>query len=123
MSADLDLTRALVVLAALALIVITLAIVAGRASAHRDEQRLFTFAEKQIILANADWRCEHKHPFWKRCSSTTDLQADHIIPYSRGGRTIMANAQALCADHNRTKSNHMPRTIYIWRLNRRRKKY
>lgn len=102
---------------------IVLAITATEASRYRDPQRLFTSAEKKIILARAQWRCEHKHPFWKRCQATTGLQADHIVPWSRSGRTILANAQALCAGHNRTKSNHMPRTIYIWRLNRRRRKY
>lgn len=34
-----------------------------------------------------------------------DMQADHITPWSRGGKTIQENCQMLCADCNRRKSN------------------
>lgn len=33
-----------------------------------------------------------------------DMQADHITPWSKGGRTIPENCQMLCADCNRRKS-------------------
>lgn len=34
------------------------------------------------------------------------MQADHITPWSRGGKTEAANCQMLCAECNRRKSNH-----------------
>lgn len=34
-----------------------------------------------------------------------DMQADHIIPWSKGGRTIAENCQMLCAKCNREKTN------------------
>lgn len=34
-----------------------------------------------------------------------EMQADHITPWSRGGKTIAENCQMLCADCNRRKSN------------------
>lgn len=34
-----------------------------------------------------------------------EMQADHITPWSRGGKTIQENCQMLCADCNRRKSN------------------
>lgn len=34
-----------------------------------------------------------------------EMQADHITPWSKGGRTIPENCQMLCADCNRRKSN------------------
>ena len=34
-----------------------------------------------------------------------EMQADHITPWSRGGKTIAENCQMLCADCNRAKSN------------------
>lgn len=34
-----------------------------------------------------------------------DMQADHITPWSKGGKTIAENCQMLCADCNRRKSN------------------
>ena len=33
-----------------------------------------------------------------------EMQADHILPWSKGGRTVAANCQMLCAEDNRTKS-------------------
>lgn len=34
-----------------------------------------------------------------------EMQADHITPWSKGGKTIPENCQMLCADCNRKKSN------------------
>lgn len=34
-----------------------------------------------------------------------NMQADHITPWSKGGKTIVGNCQMLCADCNRKKSN------------------
>jgi len=34
-----------------------------------------------------------------------EMQADHITPWSKGGRTIAANCQMLCAKDNQLKSN------------------
>lgn len=32
------------------------------------------------------------------------MEADHIIPFSKGGRTILSNCQCLCKQCNRDKS-------------------
>ena len=50
---------------------------------------------------------------WKRdrgrctvCGATDDLHFDHIIPYSKGGTSLMAdNIQILCARHNLEKGD------------------
>ena len=34
-----------------------------------------------------------------------EMEADHIIPWSKGGKTTADNCQMLCKDHNRKKSN------------------
>ena len=34
-----------------------------------------------------------------------EMQADHITPWSKGGKTTAENCQMLCADCNRRKSN------------------
>ena len=44
----------------------------------------------------------------KKCGKHFELeemQADHITPWSKGGKTIQENCQMLCADCNRKKSN------------------
>lgn len=65
----------------------------------KDPQRSFTQEERKVI-----WRrdnetckeCENKIAF-------EEMQADHIIPHSRGGRTTLDNAQALCRECNARK--------------------
>jgi HNH endonuclease len=37
------------------------------------------------------------------CGGNFDLQYDHVIPFSLGGATTIANLQLLCADCNRRK--------------------
>ncbi|WP_258030645.1 HNH endonuclease [Campylobacter concisus] len=35
----------------------------------------------------------------------SDMEADHITPWSEGGKTIAQNCQMLCKNCNRIKSN------------------
>ena len=44
-------------------------------------------------------------PKCKNHFSIDDMQADHITPWSKGGKTTPDNCQMLCADCNRRKSN------------------
>lgn len=44
----------------------------------------------------------------KKCKkhfALEQMQADHITPWSKGGKTVAENCQMLCADCNRRKSN------------------
>ena len=34
-----------------------------------------------------------------------EMEADHIVPWSQGGRTVASNCQLLCKEHNRRKSD------------------
>ena len=42
------------------------------------------------------------------CSTTEDLQIDHILPWSRGGTNDPANLQILCGPCNRSKGARVP---------------
>jgi len=44
-------------------------------------------------------------PKCKKHFAFDDMQADHITPWSKGGRTTAANCQMLYADCNRRKSD------------------
>ena len=39
------------------------------------------------------------------CGSNENLEFDHIVPFSRGGKTTYRNLQLLCRTHNRIKSD------------------
>lgn len=43
----------------------------------------------------------------RSASDGVKLEVDHIIPVSRGGKSVMSNLQTLCRDCNRGKSNKM----------------
>lgn len=45
------------------------------------------------------------------CCSTENLQVDHIVPVSRGGRSVMSNMQILCATCNQSKG---AKDFFLW---------
>jgi 5-methylcytosine-specific restriction endonuclease McrA len=85
------------------------------ASIPRDPVRRFARADKAVILTHAGGRCERHGWINGRCRLTDGLEADHVHPHSKGGRTSLTNGQALCKRHNRQKSAHVP---YGWELKR-----
>lgn len=91
-------------------------------SPQLDPQRLFDAVQKDVARRRCGNRCEHKPLLWKRCPGKAE-EADHIYPWSRGGATSLGNLQYLCRRHNRRKSAWTPPRTYIWRLERRRRKY
>ncbi len=59
--------------------------------------RLIPSAIKQQVWKRDAGRCS-------QCGATDNLHFDHIIPYSKGGTSLLAeNIQLLCAKHNLAK--------------------
>lgn len=84
-----------------ALLVVTTAVAAGRLLPRRRadvraQRRRLSMAERTAILDRDGWAC-----VW--CGSTTDLELDHVIPWSRGGACSATNLQTLCRRCNRAK--------------------
>lgn len=80
-------------------------------------------ADKAVILARAGRRCEHHSPVCGRCRAANDLQADHVIPWSRSGPTNISDGQALCKRHNRAKGASVPFVRQRRALEKRREHY
>lgn len=66
----------------------------GRAVPKRLRFRVF---ERDSFTCKACGRSPGRHG--------VALEADHVVPYSKGGETVIENLQTLCEDCNRGKSN------------------
>ena len=62
--------------------------------------RTFDDKTKQKIYAKQEGIC----PICKKHFNFEEMEADHILPWSGGGKTIQENCQMLCKPDNRTKS-------------------
>ncbi len=68
----------------------------------KDDQRTFTEDQRIVI-----WRRDNKT--CQECNNRIEfdeMEADHIIPHSRGGETNIENAQALCRQCNARKGSN-----------------
>ena len=75
-------------------------------SASLDPKRNFDKEIKDQLYARSNC-CAHIDDNGSHCTETnySKLEVDHITPWSKGGRTILANAQLLCKHHNTSKGN------------------
>jgi 5-methylcytosine-specific restriction endonuclease McrA len=72
-----------------------------------DPKRLFNSDDKKVLMEN--WNCQgakYECAICKQYFFPEELQTDHIKPWSKGGRTVLSNAQLLCAACNKNKSNN-----------------
>ena len=67
----------------------------------KDSQRSFDEAQRQVIYRRDNGICQKckKHCDWN------DWEADHIVPWSKGGKTEIENGQVLCPSCNASKSD------------------
>lgn len=75
---------------------------------------LLTGEERKLSIRAFDMRDRlaayerqlHKCAYCGKTFEFEGMQADHVIPWSKGGKTIPDNCQMLCTKCNLTKSNH-----------------
>ena len=63
-----------------------------------------TPAGKNYLLKKAENRCEFIDKTGKRCECANYLEADHIKPYAKGGKTELTNLRILCRNHNQRRN-------------------
>lgn len=72
-----------------------------------DDKRLFSRDDKLELLRQSP--CEggkYRCAICGRYFTEDELTVDHIEPWSKGGRTVLSNAQLLCRPCNSQKYNH-----------------
>lgn len=71
----------------------------------RDERylnlRTFTDKQKTEMYESQNGICV----ICKNHFDLSEMEADHIIPFSQGGKTLLSNGQMICKKDNRNKSN------------------
>lgn len=75
----------------------------------KDERRAFNEAERIKIYRRDNGLCQiclsENKPETEARVPWSEYDADHVIPHSKGGQTVIENAQVLCRYHNQSKSN------------------
>lgn len=73
----------------------------------KDEKRAFSELERIIIYRKGKGMCRQclreNIPEKEAKVSWANFQADHVLPHSKGGRTIIDNGELLCSWHNQSK--------------------
>ena len=77
----------------------------------KDEKRTFDEAQRIKIYRKDDGLCQECVKEGKSeveaIVSWSKFQADHVLPHSKGGQTIVENGQVLCEYHNAKKGNRI----------------
>lgn len=78
---------------------------------EKDEKRAFSELERILIYRKGKGLCQQclreGKPEKEAKVSWSDYQADHVLPHSKGGKTIIENGELLCSYHNQSKGNRI----------------
>ena len=73
----------------------------------KDERRSFSESDRIAIYRAVDGVCQECSrlglPDDEARVPWSEYEADHVVPHSKGGPTVIGNAQVLCRKHNRAK--------------------
>jgi 5-methylcytosine-specific restriction endonuclease McrA len=59
---------------------------------------------RRAVFARDSWTCQY-------CGKTSHLTVDHVLPRSRGGKSVWENIVTSCAPCNRRKGDRMPTEV------------
>ena len=66
---------------------------------HNENSRYIPAHIKRELFEISGYKCS-----WPGCESTYALEIDHIIPVSKGGKTVKENLRVLCRNHNQARN-------------------
>jgi len=67
---------------------------------YKQRSRAIPAAVKDKVYKRDGGKCTFVGKNGKRCSSTWNIEIDHIVPFARGGDNSPGNLRLLCAKHN-----------------------
>lgn len=68
----------------------------------KNQRKLMTPALRQAVMTRDNYTCQI---CGKYMPDGVGLQIDHIVPVSKGGKSVMSNLQVLCSKCNGQKKN------------------
>ena len=68
----------------------------------KNQRKLATRELREKVMARDDYTCQR---CGKYMPDEVGLHVDHIVPVSKGGKTVMSNLQVLCSKCNLSKSD------------------
>ncbi len=75
----------------------------------KDRRRRFNEAERIAIWRRDKGHCQicldERKPEAEAYVPWSEFEADHVLPHSHGGRTVLENGRVLCRYHNRSRGN------------------
>jgi hypothetical protein len=87
----------------------------GHEMLTKDERRAFSEAERIRIYRRDNGLCQmcldEGKPEREAQVPWGEYEADHVIPYAKGGRTVLENAQVLCRYHNQQKGASLQKNV------------
>lgn len=61
----------------------------------------------RAVVARDGGQCTFVGPDARRCTERMNLQFDHVIPFARGGKTVVTNLRQLCRAHNQYEAERV----------------
>jgi hypothetical protein len=69
-----------------------------------DRSRHIPATTRDAVFARDKGGCTYVSRSGERCDATHNLQIDHVVPYARGGSSMIKNLRLLCARHNKIEA-------------------
>ncbi|MEJ2722354.1 MAG: HNH endonuclease signature motif containing protein, partial [bacterium] len=84
-----------------------------------EKTRYIPARTRDAVFVRDKNRCTHIGKNGKRCNETRWLQIDHIVPFAKGGTSVLSNLRLLCAEHNKLEAKRAFGAVKIDRHCRR----